>query len=391
MQSADSTRADAEKAADISLKATLLIAAIIINALEFFLPRIPFLPWLKPGLANCITVAWIIRFGALDALLLTMLRVWTVGFYFGFSFITMALGLTGGLLATLVMGAVWNLLGTRGMIGTVGLGIIGAACHNCGQLGMVYILMATNFYLLYQIPFMFVASILFGGLVGIIAPYLLTIIDQSNDTFATAAFNVPRQHVITLKNIIASSLVFTFCIALVVINAYYLLIPVALAVTVIVQLLLSGSVRVLVAPLYRFWILFLFVGCMYGFFTPGKRVLWLPLVTFDGLDLAARQWLRIWTWLQITHIFTRLKFHTLVFGVMQAIFPGRRYTLYAGLLALEDFPVLFNLVRNRLGPTMRDMLRHPIATARLAVSATFEDVMHHVIKRGNDSAEKERD
>ena len=89
------------------------------------MPRIPFLPWLKPGLANCITVVWIIRFGVKDAILFTLLRSWISGFYFGFSLLTLSLSLSGGIVATAAMGMAWNVLGKRGLLGTIGLSITG--------------------------------------------------------------------------------------------------------------------------------------------------------------------------------------------------------------------------------------------------------------------------
>ena len=152
----------------VILKTTLLLVAITINALEFFVPRIPFLPWLKPGLANCVTLVWIIRFGGRDALLFSFLRIWLVGFYFGFSFITLSLALSGGIMATCAMGVVWHLLGRRRIIGTVGTAIVGAIFHNMGQIIAVFFLLAYNVYLFYQVPFMIIASLLFGGLVGVL-------------------------------------------------------------------------------------------------------------------------------------------------------------------------------------------------------------------------------
>ena len=78
--------AKSQESRTVVLKTALLLVAITINTLELFLPRIPFLPWVKPGLANCVTILWIIRYGAIDALFFSFLRIWMVGFYVGFSF-----------------------------------------------------------------------------------------------------------------------------------------------------------------------------------------------------------------------------------------------------------------------------------------------------------------
>ena len=144
---------------DTIRKAVWLLVAVALNALEFF-PRLPFFPWLKPGLANAVTMIWIIKYGTADAVLYTILRSWISGFYFGFSFLTLALSLSGGITATLAMGAVWRILGSKGLLGTVGIGITGALFHNAGQLATVYFLVVHNFSVFYQIPFMAAASIL---------------------------------------------------------------------------------------------------------------------------------------------------------------------------------------------------------------------------------------
>jgi len=129
---------DSDPEGNSTRKAVWLLLAVALNTLELFIPRIPFLPWLKPGLANCITMIWIIEFGMVDSLMYTLVRVWISSFYFGFSLVTVFLALSGGLFSTAVMGCAWNLLGRRRLMGTVGMGIIGALSHNTGQLFAVF-------------------------------------------------------------------------------------------------------------------------------------------------------------------------------------------------------------------------------------------------------------
>ena len=157
-------------------KTVWLLLGVALNTLELFLPRIPLLPWLKPGLANSITMLWIIRYGLTDALIYTTIRVWISSFYFGFSLITMGLALSGGLLSTAAMGIAWKTLGRKNLLGTVGLGITGAVMHNTGQLAAVYFLLTRNRAIFYQLPFMGIAALFFGGLIGLIAPVLWRIL-----------------------------------------------------------------------------------------------------------------------------------------------------------------------------------------------------------------------
>jgi hypothetical protein len=41
-------------------KTVWILLAVAMSAAEFLFPRIPLFPWLKPGIANCVTLAWII-------------------------------------------------------------------------------------------------------------------------------------------------------------------------------------------------------------------------------------------------------------------------------------------------------------------------------------------
>ena len=54
-------------------------------------------------------------------------------------------------------------------------------------------------------------------------------------------------------------------------------------------------------------------------------------------------------------------------------------TLYSGLLALEDFPDVFDLLRKRISMEFRDMFRHPVDTSKNAVRRAFHDVTDSII------------
>jgi heptaprenyl diphosphate synthase len=360
--------------AEAVLKASLLCAAVALNALEFFVPRVPFFLWLKPGLANVVTMLWIIRFGGVDALLFTALRIWTVGFYFGFSFLTLSLSFSGGVCATAVMAVFWRLLGRRRLIGTVGLGVIGALSHNTGQVLMVWALMARNVNFFYQVPVMIAASVLFGAFVGALVPFFMRIADEyeiprgSRPRMAAAGAHPPKSHALF------SACILALCVSLVFIRPCAVLAAVAAAVTAAVQVLLKGSWRAFVYPVKNFWPLFVFVAALYLFFSFGKRIEAVPLVTYEGAAATAAQWLRLWTWLELSFVFTCFRFHTVVFAALKRLFPSHRDTLYAGLLALEYFPFLISAVRRPSPSGLVRALRHPLETSQRAVRKAFRDV-----------------
>jgi len=348
-------------------KAVWLLAAVALNAVELAIPRLPFLPWLKPGFANIVTVLWIMKYGFGDALLYTALRVWISGFYFGFSLFTLSLSLSGGLLSTAAMFVVWATLGRRGLTGTVGMAIVGALFHNVGQLAVIYAMMSRNIGVLGQVPFMLCAAVVFGGLVGGLTPVVGKIlgfgvdsvdgIDTDNigtnnicrDNIGTDGINTDRistnhtHTTVTAKLIIVAT--FAVSIALMFVNNIYILITAVIIYSLVSLLLNRKKPSVLIYPV-RFYTLFLFVAFTNIFFSYGKRLDIIPFVTIDGLIAFVKQSLRLWCWLQTVHILNRFDFHKSFIGLLYRFFPNKRDTLEAGMIALEHFPEVIKLSKS---------------------------------------------
>lgn len=111
--------------------ALLSALAIAVHALEALLPS-P-LPWLRPGLANVLTVATLFLFGGRAAWLVAMTRIGVGALLLGTLLApTFFLSLAGGVIATGLMTAAYRLAGPR--IGPVGVSLLGAAGHVTGQL-----------------------------------------------------------------------------------------------------------------------------------------------------------------------------------------------------------------------------------------------------------------
>lgn len=345
---------------EIVIKAGLLLLAVALNALEFFIPRIPLFPWLKPGLANIITLIWIMRYGYVESLLYALLRVWIVSFYFGFSFLTFSLGFSGAVFACTAMAVCWKLLGRRRIMGTVGIAVAGALFHNAGQLFAVYLLMARNIRLFYQAPVMIFASVIFGSIVGFLVPWFIYVVNDNtvlNEVKAKEFSHVSKET--PVPAVIISLLFLFYCMALVFIEARSILVLSAIIITIMVQLLLKGSLSALFFPIRRFWLLFLFIGILHSFFTYGTRINGIPLITREGVINTITQWLRLWAWLQTTFIFFHFKFHLVALQGLQKVFSGYRSTIFAGLLAVEYFPSVVDMVRSRVKELLRTLFRKP--------------------------------
>lgn len=375
MQSSNNASWSSEESAAVFLKAGLLLTAIGLNALEFFIPRIPFLPWLKPGLANVVTIIWILRFGTMDALVFSLLRVWIVGFYFGFSFITLSLSFSGGIVSTLVMGIAWSLLGKRNLTGLVGLGIIGAFSHNAGQIAMVYVMMAHDVHLFYQVPFMLVASVLFGGFTGLLAGACYYLI---NDTDAISGRSAPVRLLSPppLSPIYAgiSCIIFAASIGVMFVKPLIWLTITAEAVTIIVQFITRGSIRAMSDPLRRFWLLFVFVGAVYLFLSYGRKIPGIPIITYEGMQETIAQWLRLWTWLQLSVLLARYRFNDLFLAGMRRLFPAYQTTIFAGVLALEFFPAVLDLTKEKRIIDPKLLLHSPRAALAQAFARLHREI-----------------
>ncbi|MFW6254185.1 MAG: Gx transporter family protein [Chitinivibrionales bacterium] len=338
-------------------KTVLLLLAIGIGAVEYFIPRIPLLPWLKPGLANIVTMVWIIRYGTRDAVVFAFLRSWITGMFFGFSFLTLALSLSGAALACIAMGAAWRLLGRRGALGTVGLGITGALFHNLGQLTAVFVLLTGNHQIFYQLPVMIVASIAFGSFAGLFVPALLKATQDL--TNASLIDNFPSQNSSSAKTYsIVNTFLFGFSVALMIIDSHPVLIAAAVGISAWVQIVRKSPV-LLIRPLTRFWMLFAFVGAMHLFFTYGTRLPWLPGATYEGLSRTITQWLRIWCWIQAGFLLTRYRFHALVLSSLSVWFRRPHITLAAGVSAAEYFPRVVARIQGKISTLLGLLLSRP--------------------------------
>jgi len=339
-----------------SIKTVWILLAIALNALELFLPRIPFLPWLKPGLANCITVVWIIRFGVKDAILFTLLRSWISGFYFGFSLLTLALSLSGGIIATVAMGIAWKVLGKKGMLGTVGLSITGAFFHNSAQLVVVYFLLTHNSSVFYQLPFMGAASIAFGTFAGLIVPQVWNVLNRLELPEVNRNLS-DCQNRSTVKNTLQCSAVLLFCFSLFAISDIVIMLIVAVIFTGMISII-GRSWKMISYPL-KFWPLFLFILSMYLFFSYGKKIPIFSFLTYEGLTIAVLQILRVWIWIEAGFLLTRFRFHATFFSALGILFRNQQATLVAGILALESFPDLLSFAKSKESISGLNFLRAP--------------------------------
>jgi len=164
-----------QKLGDFTKIAVLVAFGLILFLFESAIPR-P-LPWLKPGLANLVTLITLYLYGFRPALLVVTLRVVIAGFLLGtFGNPAFVFAFTGGLGATLVMGTLIRCC--RNVFSVIGVSIVGAFVHNLIQVVLAAQFIVSSLQALYLLPIMLLSALFSGFLVGLFAHYSIRKIEQ---------------------------------------------------------------------------------------------------------------------------------------------------------------------------------------------------------------------
>lgn len=156
------------------LIAWLTALAITIHIAESALPS-P-LPGIKPGLANVITIAVLVRYGWRMAAWVALLRVLVGSLLLGtFLSPTFGLSLTGALASVTILAlakGIMGLLPGQGL-GPLGYSVLAAMAHMAGQFWVAYLLFIPHPGLFHLLPVLMTAAVIFGVVSGIIAHAML--------------------------------------------------------------------------------------------------------------------------------------------------------------------------------------------------------------------------
>lgn len=154
----------------------LLALSVALNIIETSLPLLNgYIPGLRLGLANIVTLFILYQFGLKDALYIGILRVFLVGVLrTGIFSTTFFFSLTGVLLSILFMYLTKRFLN----LSIIGVSIIGSIAHSTGQvLASIFILQMSS--MIYYLPWLLLFSIPTGILVGILCKQLVKFYEQN--------------------------------------------------------------------------------------------------------------------------------------------------------------------------------------------------------------------
>ena len=145
----------------------LTAMALMLGYFERFIPIAPGIPGIKLGLANTVLLYAVYLMDAKSAWLLMCAKVLLSGFLFaGLS--GMLYSFAGGILSLVVM----LMLHRAKDIGTIGVSVGGAVCHNIGQITVACMVVQSRAVLSY-LPVLMVSAIITGVLTGVIAKYAI--------------------------------------------------------------------------------------------------------------------------------------------------------------------------------------------------------------------------
>lgn len=154
----------------VVLCAILTALAMMLSYLEVLLPitlLIP-IPGFRLGLANLVVLVAFVSLSKPDAAVISAVRIILMSLLFGTvtSFLFSAMG---GILSYLML-LLLSRVGRK--FSFFGVSILSAAAHNCGQILAAALLFDTSVILAY-LPVLLIASVIFGGAVGILLNLLL--------------------------------------------------------------------------------------------------------------------------------------------------------------------------------------------------------------------------
>ena len=141
--------------------------AIIFGYVESLIPFFAGIPGIKLGLANLAVLFILEKYSWKEAALVSMVRIFIIGFMFGNLF-SILYSLAGAALSLTVM----TLMKKKSDFSILGISVAGGVSHNVGQL-IVAAIIVDNTSLLYYTPALLISGVVTGLLIGMLTREVL--------------------------------------------------------------------------------------------------------------------------------------------------------------------------------------------------------------------------
>ncbi|NPV80144.1 MAG: Gx transporter family protein [Firmicutes bacterium] len=149
--------------------AILISCSLILYLVEAMIPVPLPVPGAKLGLANVVTLISIVLLRPYDALLVVAVRC-LLGSLLSGNLASFWFSIAGSTLATIVMSIAFSRFNSY--LSLAGISVLGGVFHNIGQL-FVAAIMVQSFGIYFYLPFLIIAGVISGYLVGLIAQMTL--------------------------------------------------------------------------------------------------------------------------------------------------------------------------------------------------------------------------
>ena len=140
--------------------------ALVCSYLESLVPIGFGIPGIKLGLTNVVVILLMYCIGAKEALVISLLRIFLMGFLFNPASILFSLA--GGLLSFILM----YLMKRTNLFKCLSVSLVGGISHNIGQI-IVASVIVENYNILFYIPVLLMAGIITGFLIGIVSQEII--------------------------------------------------------------------------------------------------------------------------------------------------------------------------------------------------------------------------
>ena len=145
----------------------LVAVAFVLSYIESVLPLNLGIPGIKAGLSNIVVVFSIFNFPPLTAFSIAIVRIVLSGLAFG-GMSGMFYSLAGGILSFIIM----LILKKTRKFSVYGVSVAGGVSHNVGQI-LVAMAVLQSSMVIYYLPFLLVAGVAAGIIVGMLAAVLV--------------------------------------------------------------------------------------------------------------------------------------------------------------------------------------------------------------------------
>ncbi len=159
----------------IALRGALIALALVLSYLESFIPVFVFVPGMKIGLANIVTVIALFTLGIKDTVIISLGRIFLSGVLFG-NITTIIYSIAGAAVSLLFMILVKRLK----IFSVTGISIIGGITHNLGQI-MVAAILLSNARIFYYMLILVIAGTFAGIVTGILAKTVMERVDFNKE------------------------------------------------------------------------------------------------------------------------------------------------------------------------------------------------------------------